>query len=154
MWDIQTGRPVRLLDGCSAGINTVKVAPGGRYVAGADYSGVVHLWDLSTGKKVTQFSATRRGERGPGQVDHNVIHRLSFSACGTTLAAGGDGCVVQIWDVKSDALADKPLIRTPTRQFPTKQTIIMDLHYTKRNLLMSVGKYVAPVTQVTGDAIQ
>jgi WD40 repeat protein len=154
MWDIQTGRPVRLLDGCAAGINAVKVAPGGRYAAGADYSGAIHLWDLSTGKKVTQFGVPRRAERGQGQVEHNVVHQLSFSACGTSLAAGGDGCLVQIWDVRRDSLSDTPLIRAPTRQFPTKRTIIMDLYYTKRNLLMSVGKYVAPVTDVGKDAIQ
>jgi WD40 repeat protein len=147
MWDIQTGRPVRLLDGCGAGINTVKVHPGGKYAAAADYSGVVHLWDLSTGKKVTQFSAGKQASRG--QVEHNMVHRLSFSACGTSLAAGGDGCVVKIWDVRLDAVAEKPLIRSPTRQFPTKQTILMDLFYTKRNLLMSVGKCVTPISQVT-----
>jgi WD40 repeat protein len=147
MWDIQTGRPVRLLDGCAAGINTVKVHPGGKYAAAADYSGVVHLWDLSTGKKVTQFAGAKQASRG--QVDHNMIHRLSFSACGTSLAAGGDGCVVKIWDVQSAAVADKPLIRAPARQFPTKQTILMDLFYTKRNLLMSVGKYVTPISQIS-----
>jgi transcription initiation factor TFIID subunit 5 len=154
MWDIQTGRPVRLLDGCAAGINAVKVAPGGRYVAGADYGGTVHLWDLSTGKKVTQFCAPGRPERGNGQGEHNVVHRLGFSACGAALAAGGDGCVVQIWDVRRDAVADKPLIRAPARQFPTKRTILLDLFYTRRNLLMSAGKYVAPVTDLSKGAIQ
>ena len=49
LWDIQTGRTVRLLNGCAAGINTVQVSPCGRYAAGADYTGVVHIWDLGMG---------------------------------------------------------------------------------------------------------
>lgn len=153
LWDIQTGRPVRLLDGCGAGINTVKVAPGGQYVAGADYSGIVHLWDLSTGKKVTQFSASDRHTFRAGDLaDHNMIHRLSFSRCGSALAGGGDGCVVKVWDVKSDSIADTSLVKSATKKFPTKQTIIMDLYYTKRNLLMSVGKFVTPVPRPSLDA--
>ena len=57
LWDIQTGRCVRLLNGCSAGIYQVKVDPSGQYAVGADAMGIIHMWDLGTGKKVTEFRA-------------------------------------------------------------------------------------------------
>jgi len=144
LWDIQTGQTVRLLNVCAAGINAVKVSPGGRYVAGADYSGVVHLWDLGSGKKVTEFR-TQQPHQEHSHAGMGMIHALDFSNCGTALATGGDDGTVRIWDVRADSLLNKSPVRVPTRSFGTRQTLIMDLSYTKRNLLLSVGKVVTPV---------
>jgi transcription initiation factor TFIID subunit 5 len=149
MWDIQTGQTVRLLNGCAAGVNKVLVSPGGQYVAGADYSGAVHLWDLGTGKRITEF---RQDPSGTGcETSTNLMtHSLSFSACGSALAAGGDDCCVRIWDVRTEALADKsPMMNTPAKAFSTKKTLIMDLSFTKRNLLLACGKFVNPVPLVS-----
>jgi WD40 repeat protein len=148
MWDIQTGQTVRLLNGCAAGINCVKVSPGGRYAAGGDYTGVVHLWDLGTGKKVTEFRSSQP------QQDHNqagmgMVHSLAFSTCGTALASGGDDGTVRIWDVRAASLLDKPVVKAPAKSFPTRGTIIMDLSYTKRNLLLSMGKIATSVHLAT-----
>lgn len=153
MWDVQSGRSVRLLSGCSAGINVVKVSPGGRYVAGADFSGIVHLWDLGTGKKISQFQpgAPRHARAGTAPA-RNAIHSLAFSACGSALATGGDDCCVKIWDVRPESTTDKPLIKRPTKSFPSRQTMIMDLQFTKRNLLLSVGKLVTPVPLIIPDS--
>ena len=74
-----------------------------------------------------------------------TIHRLAYSVCGTALAAGGDDCCVRIWDVRADTLAGQRVVETPTKTFATRQTLLLDLQYTKRNLLLSVGKFVAPV---------
>lgn len=91
---------------------------------------------------------------------------LSYSACGSALACGGDDCTVRIWDVKrSDANTCVPEfsqslgpdLNTPSRKMPragldkpvrvfkTRRTILLDLQYTNRNLLMCAGKYVAAV---------
>jgi transcription initiation factor TFIID subunit 5 len=139
LWDIQSGRTVRLLGGCAAGVNAVRVSPGGRYAAVVDYSGVVGLWDLGMGKKMTQFRAIGRAG----------VHSLRFSSCGTALATGCDDCCVRIWDVRLDACANKPVIFQPTKSFPTKQTLLMDLYFTKRNLLLAVGKAITPVPLLT-----
>jgi len=161
LWDIQTGRTVRLLDGCSAGINVVEISPGGRYLAGADVSGVVHLWDLGMGKKITEFHfphipppqplTTRLVSGALPPASTAMIHRLAFSACGSALAAGGDDCCVSIWDVRSSTLNEASLLTdTPVKTFPTRQTLIMDLAFTRRNLLLSVGKVVTPIPLATG----
>ena len=141
LWDIQSGRTVRLLDGCGAGINTVKVSPGGQYAAASDYNGVVHVWDLGMGKKITEL----RSQLSSHKQDAVMVHALSFSPCGTALATGGDDSCVRLWDVRSETISHKPIFATPAQKYPTKKTMIMDLCYTKRNLLLSVGKVVTPV---------
>lgn len=141
LWDIQTGRCVRLLNGCPGGIHRVEIDPSGQYAAGADATGIIHLWDLGTGKKVTEF-------RSKMDQEMTMIHSLSFSACGTALASGGDDRCVRIWDVKTASSAAKPIFDTPVKSFSTRRTLLMDLHYTKRNLLLSVGKYITPAQTV------
>lgn len=151
LWDIQTGRTVRLLTGCSAGLNVVCISPEGRLAAAADHSGCCHLWDLATGKKVCEFRfAQNINSGGSGNPSQSMIHTLCFSVCGTTLAAGGDDCCVRVWDVRSDALEEYNSIYTmPAKSFRTRRTMLLDLQYTSRNLLLSVGKFITPVPVAT-----
>jgi len=145
LWDVQTGQSVRLLSGCNTGISKVRISPDGRYCAGAEYAGVIHLWDLGSGKKISSF---RQGQTASKR--ERAVHSLSFSYCGNALAAGGDDCCVRIWDLKGlqkrpGSIEKEDLRKTPARTIPTRQTILMDLQYTKRNLLLAVGKRVSPV---------
>lgn len=143
LWDIQTGRTVRILNGCRAGIASVCISPGGRYALGSDHGGVVHMWDLGNGKKITEFH--------PPSVDttlscHNpMIHSMTISACGRSLATGGDACTVNIWDMQSAVKEQQPVVETPVRSFSTHRTLLMDLQFTKRNLLLAAGKLVTPI---------
>jgi WD40 repeat protein len=149
LWDVQTGRTVRLLSGCMAGVNSVQIDPSGRYAAVADYSGIICLWDLGTGKKVTEFRCRRADGRRFCAVDNVASHALRFSTCGTTLATGGDDCCIRIWDIQRDA-GDRPRYTEPLHSFSTRQTITLDLYYSKRNLLLAAGKYVTPVPLAPG----
>ena len=182
LWDVQTGRCVRLLNGVSAGLNLVKVCPSGKYAAASDYSGIVHIWDLGSGRKVNELRLPA-GQSGVGGTTAVAVQSMSYSACGTALATGGDDCAVRIWDVRGAAshmsnpdyakshgyggsagsgsagpmslptdsqLARRPIgeqfrlgTREPVKCFRSRRTIIMDLQYTKANLLLSVGKYSA-----------
>ena len=143
LWDIQTGQTVRILTGASAGINAVQISPGGRYCAGADYAGLVHLWDLGSGKKVSVFRSFPSSSTGGRE--QNMLHSISFSACGQALAIGGDDCCVRIWDIRTAGTENEPVRKNPYKSFPTRRTVVMDLQYTKRNLLLAAGKYVSPV---------
>ena len=175
MWDVQSGRCVRLLNGCGHGINTVAVSPSGKYLAGADCSGVVHLWELGSGQKMNELRTTTHSNLLGSSL---VIHSMSFSSCGTSLAVGGDDCTVRIWDVrgagnhmgnphyakqqgwgsgnattaKTPPVNDhkkRPGMLKPHKVLQTRRTILLDLNYTKRNLLLTVGKYTTPVPLVT-----
>jgi len=170
MWDIQTGRCVRLLSGSSRGLNLVRVSPSGRYAAGAGHDNVVRIWDLGNGRLVNEL----RPERSPGQVEGS-IQSIAFSSCGAALAVSGTNCV-RIWDVRgagnhlsnpdyfaatrgpsatssisnglqtltnplSEVEQARPGTRAPTKVFQTNNVSVLDLKYTKRNLLLAVGDY-------------
>jgi transcription initiation factor TFIID subunit 5 len=77
-----------------------------------------------------------------------MLHAMSFSACGTALATGGDDQVVRIWDIQQAIRGKSPVVEYPRKSFPTRRTMILDLEFTKRNLLLSVGKYISAVPLV------
>lgn len=155
MWDVQSGNCVRLLSGCAAGVNKVKVSPSGQMIAGADYNGVVHIWDIRNGRKLNEFRHTSKMFKNNFQIP--IVESLSFSPCGTALATGSDDCTVRIWDAQGlgnhaanpefvsvngryNSVA-QGTVTEPAKSFRTNKTSILDLQYTKRNLLLSVGKY-------------
>ena len=155
MWDIQTGRCVRLLNGCPSGIYKVEIDPSGQYAVGADDLGTVHLWDLATGKKITELRAAKPSIPPPpasasSQLRQNVnmVHSLAFSACGSALATGGDDRCVRIWDVRKAVSDPAPVIGIPHKSFGTRRTMVLDLQYSKRNLLMGVGKYITGIPTI------
>jgi WD40 repeat protein len=148
LWDIQTGKCVRLLNGCPSGIYQVQIDPSGQYAVGADAAGSVHLWDLGTSKKISEFRPPA-GMKGTSKKNNNQFHKnmamchsLAFSTCGTALASGGDDRCVRIWDVRKAVHDQQAVVDIPVKSMPTRRTMLMDLHYTKRNLLLSVGKYI------------
>ena len=156
MWDVQSGNCVRLLSGCGAGVNKVEVSPSGQFAAGADYSGIVHIWDLRNGRKLNKF---RHHDNIPSSANKTrlapIIQSLSFSPCGTALATGSDDSNIRIWDTRGlGNHSSNPEFASlngndsgvgatsaPCKTFRTNRTSILDLKYTKRNLLLSVGKY-------------
>jgi WD40 repeat protein len=150
LWDIQTGQCVRLLNGCPAGIYKVDIDPSGQYAVGADVLGTVHVWDLATGKKVTELRSSRATSIPPqtyGRRKQNVdmIHSFAFSPCGKALATGGDDRTVRIWDIRKAIADPAPVLADPIKTFATRRTVVMDLQYTKRNLLLSIGKYISAI---------
>mmetsp|Transcript_31117 Transcript_31117/g.45963 ORF Transcript_31117/g.45963 Transcript_31117/m.45963 type:complete len:994 (+) Transcript_31117:134-3115(+) len=149
LWDIHSGQCVRLFRGCRAGVSKTTISPSGRYAAAADDTGTIHIWDLGSGQKCHEFRHHHPAVP-PKQSLPQQIHALAYSACGTTLAAGGDDCHVSIWNVRSQQVKLHQQ-QLPVHTFPTRRTVVMDLKYTKRNLLLSVGKYTTPVVPLVCD---
>ena len=170
MWDIQTGKCVRLLSGSARGLNMVKISPSGRYAAGAGHDNIVRIWDLGNGRLVNELRPDHISGHAEGS-----IQSMAFSSCGAAIAVSGDNCV-RIWDVRgagnhlsnpdyfaatrgpsatssiSNGLqtVTNPLsgveqarlgTRTPAKVFQTNKVSVLDLKYTKRNLLLAVGDY-------------
>lgn len=163
MWDVQSGNCVRLLSGCAGEVNKVEVSPSGQYVAGADSRGVVHLWDLRNGRKVDELDHRNPKESDFSEPISFPIQSMSWSPCGTTLATGTLNSLLHIWDIRG--IGNNPsnpeyaaqigwnnpnhskigdicgTRRRPHKTFAPNHTSILDLKFTKRNLLLSVGKY-------------
>ncbi|KAL7531088.1 hypothetical protein ACHAXR_007393, partial [Thalassiosira sp. AJA248-18] len=177
MFDIQTGKCVRLLSGSCRGLNMVRVSPSGRYAAGSGYDGVVRIWDLGNGRLINELRPAAKSSTGG--YSEGMIQSMSFSSCGAALAVTGEDCAVRIWDVRgagnhlsnpdyfaasrgssatssfSNGLSgvvtrtqldrmpsnerSRPGTRVPTKVFKTNNVSILDLKFTKRNLLLAVG---------------
>lgn len=153
MWDVQSGRCVRILTGLAGFVSALAVSPNGKYAVAGDEKGFIHIWDLGTGRLVQEIRPTT----GESNVN-NAVYTLAYSSCGSALASGGADCCVKIWDVRgasenrtvpdyanNDICHTGPsgLITEPVKKFGTKQTQLLNLRYTKRNLLMGVGKFIA-----------
>jgi len=149
MWDIQTGRCVRLLIGLKGDVTCLEVSPNGRHAVAGDVLGYIHVWDIGTSRLVKEIRSCLREDTVP-------VYTLAFSSCGQALASGGADNFVKLWDVSSPSenrgnpdfvkndvcdLGPSGLTTKPVTQFQTKNTQLLNLFYSRRNLLMGVGKY-------------
>ncbi|MFZ2614840.1 MAG: WD40 repeat domain-containing protein [Anaerolineae bacterium] len=86
--------PIRaILSGYERGVVKAIFSPDGRYLAAADYNGLIGIWDAATFRHLAWL--TGHAPR---------IFDLAFSPDSRLLASGGTGAVVRLWDVPSGAL--------------------------------------------------
>jgi WD40 repeat protein len=52
VWDLDTGRELRTLQGHSGGVNGVAISPDGRHAVSASYDNTLKVWDLETGREL------------------------------------------------------------------------------------------------------
>ena len=167
MWDIQTGRCVRLLTGSTRGLNIVRVSPSGKFAAGTGLDGTVYLWDLGSGRLVNQFrdsdgmlnalsfSACGAGLAVSGEdcsvkiwdvrgSANNLSNPDYFEATRGSSAissVGSLGFTPTTTQIDRMPLNEsiRPGTASPVKTFGTNNISVLDLKYTKRNLLLAVG---------------
>lgn len=136
LWDLGSGRCFRLYSGHFGPVTALTVSPDGQFLAGAglgggqgNEDGVIRIWQVASGREV----AVLRGHEGP-------VHRLNYSADGTVLASGGADMTVRTWDMNGDfASLMSSVSLAPHSTFHTKATPVLDVTFTKRNLLLASG---------------
>jgi WD40 repeat protein len=89
VWDVASGKTVKLLDGHSAPIMDIGFSPDGRWFATAADDGTAVLWDP---QKSWAKAATLKKGKGS-------LYALAFSPDSTKLAVSGKDWTVTIWDV-------------------------------------------------------
>ncbi|KAI8826680.1 WD40-repeat-containing domain protein [Fimicolochytrium jonesii] len=143
LWNVQSGNCVRSFRGHHGSVQTVAFAPDGRTIATAGDDRAIMLWDLSSGKRIKKMI---------GHTD--MIYSLEFSQDGAILASGGADNTVRIWDVKKADTkeiggvkrnAQGNIIQRPPQSlvstYPTKQTPIYSLRFTRSNILIAMGAF-------------
>ncbi|XP_032685738.1 transcription initiation factor TFIID subunit 5 isoform X1 [Odontomachus brunneus] len=144
LWDCVSGSQVRLMTGHKGPTYSLAFSTEGRFLASAGTDHRVLVWDLAHGHLVAALS----GHTGN-------IECLSFSRDGNILVSGSLDCTVRLWDftklAEEMSLEDVNVSHNPDvkvnsesyllRTFPTKNTSIMTLHFSRRNLLLGVGMF-------------
>jgi len=89
VWDVETGREVRRLEGHKGRVLSVAVSPDGRQVlTGGDTT--VILWDARNGKVIRRFE----GHTG-------LLARVSFLPDGQRFVSGSFDKTIRLWDLKT-----------------------------------------------------
>lgn len=103
LWDVETGREVRRLEGHGWRITALAFRPDGRTLVSGSMDGTVRVWDVGTGREVRR-------------IDHDPtgVSDVAVSPDGRrVLASGWVSKTVRLWDL-SDGLE---LLRFPGDQF-------------------------------------
>lgn len=132
-----SGRCFRIYSGHFGPLTALAVSPNGQYLAGAGgaqgQGGVVRIWEIDSGREMALL------------VGHtSAIHSLAYNHDGTVLATAGQDETVRTWDLEGDfAALTSSLTLAPHSTFRTKATPVLDVEFTRRNLLLAVGPTLA-----------
>jgi WD40 repeat protein len=92
LWDAESGKEVRSLDGHSATILALAFSPDGKLLATGSGDRTARVWDVGSGHELRKL-ADHRGE----------VRALAYSPDGNRLATGETFYRARIWDVESGA---------------------------------------------------
>ncbi|XP_014256653.1 transcription initiation factor TFIID subunit 5 [Cimex lectularius] len=144
LWDCVTGNHVRIMTGHKGAIYDLAFSVDGRFLASAGADFRLLLWDLAHGHLLAELAS------------HTApIHTLAFSRDGNILASGALDCTVKLWDftklsnevsIEDVNVMHNPDIRTNSeayllRSYATKNSSLIYLHFSRRNLLLAVATY-------------
>jgi WD40 repeat protein len=88
LWDLATGRVIRIFTGHSRRVLSVAFAPDGRTALSGSDDNTLKLWDLATGQEILTFT----GHSGP-------VGSVAFAPDGRTALSGSDDNTLKLWDI-------------------------------------------------------
>jgi WD40 repeat protein len=87
LWDGDTGKRLRVLEGHTAAIAAVALSPGGKTIATAGHDKSVRLWDVATGNLLQTFA------------EHGApVLAVAFASDGKLLASSSADKQIQVWE--------------------------------------------------------
>ncbi len=90
LWDVSSGKEMRIFVGHSKPVDTVAFSSDGKYVLSGSQDNTIKLWDVSSGKEIKTFI----GHSG-------IVSSVAFSPDGKYIASGSSHDTLKLWDVVS-----------------------------------------------------
>lgn len=97
LYDIENSKRIRsiIVEGASR-IDALEFSPNGRYLSAGDPTGVVRLWDPTTGRLAAKLGRHAKVQHFSKQAG---VWSLDFSPDGALLATAGADSTVRLWDI-------------------------------------------------------
>ena len=92
LWDVATGKQIRLFVGPYYNVDSIAFSPSGRLLLTQSETGTALLWDVATGKPVRTFKGPTDGGDGGG------ITSVAFSPDGRSILTGSVDQSARLWN--------------------------------------------------------
>ena len=96
IWDIETNKVIRRLEGHTYCVNSAAFSPDGKQIVTASTDDTARIWDAETGKEVSCLV----GHTGS-------VYSAAFSPNGKGIVSAGWDQIVRIWDVETNKVIRK-----------------------------------------------
>lgn len=90
LWEISTGRLVRILKGHTDSVNSVAFSPGGQYVLSGSNDKTLKLWDIKTGYEIRSISGHSK-----------AVTSVAFSPDGQYVLSGSRDETLKLWELST-----------------------------------------------------
>lgn len=96
IWDVETKKEIRRLEGHTGCVNSAAFSPDGKQIVTASTDDTARIWDAETGKEVSCL------------VGHSFsVYSAAFSPNGKRIVSSGWDQIVRIWDVETNKVIRK-----------------------------------------------
>jgi WD40 repeat protein len=105
LWNLDTGKPLKQIDGVTD-LQTVALSPDGKMVAAGGTDHVLRIWSIPAGKLLHSFSSLGSPPN---------VSAIAWSPDSTMVAGGRGNHTMQVWNLKTDALAYNVATMAPVK---------------------------------------
>ena len=90
LWDVSTGREIRIFKGHNSSVYSVAISPDGKYALSGSSDSTLKLWDILTGRDIKTFTG-----------HFSAIVEVAFSPDGVFALSGSLDNTLKLWNISS-----------------------------------------------------
>jgi WD40 repeat protein len=99
VWDVETGKEIKTLEGHMDGVSTVAITPDGKKIVSGSWDFTIRVWDLENDDGSNKVK-TLEGHRG-------VIDSIAITPDGKKIVSGSQDNTIRVWDLESGSQIKK-----------------------------------------------